>query len=281
MYLRLFKKGNPSRFAVIKVGGKSLTDSLPSFRRSRVPHQSRPVPSSFTAAGRRSTKSWRSVGSSSREGRPPHHFARGDDVIREVLEDANRKLVEGDPPAGRRRPRGSAIAVRAPGTRTATSGSSASHRHRPQADLPRHPHGPHPRRQPRRLRRGGQPSTSTPTSSPAASSRPFTQKFILLTEEAAFATPKTRSSLSSTSPATSRACRTAAKSPRNGAPSCARSRQLLEELPDDDVRDHHEPAQPDQGAVHGEGIGHVHQSWGRRSRSTRRGRGSTGTGCGR
>ncbi|NUN48425.1 MAG: acetylglutamate kinase [Candidatus Brocadiae bacterium] len=29
MYLRLFKRGNPSRFAVIKVGGKTLTNSLP------------------------------------------------------------------------------------------------------------------------------------------------------------------------------------------------------------------------------------------------------------
>ncbi len=95
-YLRLFKKGNPSRFAVIKVGGKTLTDSMPVLSGDLayltnldlfpvIVHGGGPQIDKELEVRRIAFEKKNGLRVTSRE---------AIDVIREVLEEANRKLVD-------------------------------------------------------------------------------------------------------------------------------------------------------------------------------------------
>lgn len=96
MYLRLFKKGNPSRFAVIKVGGKTLTDSLPVLSGDLAYLTNLDLfPVVVHGGGPQIDRELevRRIGFAKKDGlRVTSREAV--EVIREVLEDANRKFVE-------------------------------------------------------------------------------------------------------------------------------------------------------------------------------------------
>ncbi|MEK7469959.1 MAG: acetylglutamate kinase [Planctomycetota bacterium] len=95
-YLRLFKKGNPSRFAVIKVGGKTLAETMPVLSGDLayltnldlfpvIVHGGGPQIDRELDVRRIAFEKKDGLRVTSRE---------AIDVIREVLEDQNRKLVE-------------------------------------------------------------------------------------------------------------------------------------------------------------------------------------------
>ncbi|MCE9584877.1 MAG: acetylglutamate kinase [Planctomycetes bacterium] len=96
MYLRLFKKGNPSRFAVIKVGGKTLTDSMPVLSGDLAYLTNLDLfPIIVHGGGPQIDRELdvRRIEFAKKDGlRVTSKEAV--DVIREVLEDANRKLVD-------------------------------------------------------------------------------------------------------------------------------------------------------------------------------------------
>ena len=96
MYLRLFKKGNPSRFAVIKVGGKTLSDSLPVLSGDLAYLTNLDLfPVIVHGGGPQIDRELevRRIGFAKKDGlRVTSREAV--EVIREVLEDANRKFVE-------------------------------------------------------------------------------------------------------------------------------------------------------------------------------------------
>jgi acetylglutamate kinase len=95
-YLRLFKKGNPSRFAVIKVGGKTLTQSMPVLSGDLAYLTNLDLfPVIVHGGGPQIDRELevRRIGFAKKDGlRVTSREAI--DVIREVLENENRKLVE-------------------------------------------------------------------------------------------------------------------------------------------------------------------------------------------